>query len=98
MTLAGRYRFDSPSREPMGSRLLRAGLKRGQVQTVLIAGGEKFPLFDLWPKPGAVTLNSPLGELPYQAFISSVVFGTKSASELFDYFVNVGPLTPVSGS
>lgn len=40
-------------------------------------------------------MTSPLGELPYYPFLSSVIFGAEKSRELLDYFVNVGPLSSV---
>lgn len=96
MTLAGRYLYDASSRVPMGARLLRAGVPRGEVCTVLISGMDRFPIDDAWQTPGAVEAQHALGELPWEAYFSEPIFGAERASELFDYFVNVGPLTRVS--
>jgi hypothetical protein len=93
---SGRYLYDVANREPAGARLRRAGVPGGDLRVVLLSGANRFPIADVWVAPGAISAESPLRELAYAAFCSQHVFGVVKARELFDYFINVGPLTEVT--
>ncbi len=95
MTLSGRYRFDSESRSPAGARILRAGIPRTEVLSVMLGGQGYFPADTVWKTPGAASMKGPVGDLPYEFFINYPVFGSARAGELFDVFVNLGPVTTI---
>jgi hypothetical protein len=48
----------------------------------------------VWESPGALPIDGEAARVPYAYFIDYPIFGVTEASELFDYFVNLGPLTP----
>ena len=93
MLRSGRYLYDVANRESVGSRLRRAGIPPAELRVILVSGADRFPIAETWTRPGAIAAESPLGDLPYEAFFRTHVFGAAKARELFDYFVNVGPLT-----
>jgi hypothetical protein len=95
LTMGGRYRFDVPSRVPAGARLLRLGVPRGDIASVMLSGGEEFPLHTAWREPGALRIGGELARIGFPYFIDYPIHGVAHAGELFDYFVNLGPLTPV---
>lgn len=94
MLLAGRYRYDREDRTPAGARLLRAGVPRERLRSVLLSGSGQAPIDEAWPGPGVLALSGPVGEEPWPYFIDEAVFGAESGRELFDHFVHLGPLTP----
>lgn len=94
MTRAGRYRYNQPDREPAGARLLRLGVPEDEMVGIMLNGGDKFHLHEVWESPGALALQGEAARVPYPYFIDYPIFGVTKASELFDYFVNLGPLTP----
>lgn len=95
MLLAGRYRYDDPSRVPAGARVVALGVPRSDVYSVMLSGRGRLPLDSIWPGPGVVTTAGPPGELPYRYFLDTAVFGETRARPLFDAFVNLGALTGV---
>lgn len=95
MLLAGRYRYDDPSRVPAGARLAGLGIPRSDVYSVMLSGRGRFPTDSIWPGPGVVTTAGSAGELPYRYFLDGAVFGETRARSLFDAFVNLGALTDV---
>ncbi len=95
MTLSGRYRYDSESRSPAGARILRAGIPRTEVLSLMLGGQGHFPVDTVWKTPGAASMKGPLGDLPYEVFINYPVFGSTRAGELFDVFVNLGSVTKI---
>ncbi len=95
MTMAGRYRFDEPSREPAGSRLLRLGVPRDEIASIMMDGEGHFPLYAAWSDPGALKMSGSVATIPFPYFIDYPIYGVSRAGELFDWFVNLGPLTPV---
>ncbi|TNF74481.1 MAG: hypothetical protein EP299_07145 [Acidobacteria bacterium] len=95
MTQAGRYRYNQPDREPAGSRIHRMGVPDGEIVGIMLNGGDKFHLHEVWKSPGALPMEGAAASIPYAYFIDYPIFGVKEASELFDYFVNLGSLTPV---
>ncbi len=95
MLLAGRYRYDREDRTPAGARLLRAGVPRARLRSVLLSGAGKAPVSDAWPGPGVLALSGPVGEEPWPYFIDEAVFGAATGRELFDHFVHLGQLSRV---
>ena len=95
MMRAGRYRYDQPSRETAGSRLVGMGVPRDQVVTIQMNGGESFHLAAVWEKPGVLPMKGELARIPIAYFIDYPIFGASTGGDLFDYFVNLGPLTRV---
>lgn len=95
MTQGGRYRYNQPDREPAGSRLHRMGIPDGEIVGIMLNGGDKFHLHEVWKSPGVLPIEGEVARIPYAYFIDYPIFGVTEASELFDYFVNLGPLTPI---
>lgn len=96
MTMAGRYRYDAENREPVGSLLVHMGIPRNDIVSIMLSGGDRFPSYAAWNSPGISTMHGELGSLPIAFFISDPVFRAKTSAELFDYFIHLGPLSPVS--
>jgi peroxiredoxin len=95
MMKAGRYRYDDPSREPAGSRLMGMGVARDDIASIMLGGADKFHLHEVWDRPGTLPLEGELARIPFPYFIDYPIFGVDRAGELFDYFVNLGELTPL---
>jgi hypothetical protein len=95
MMRAGRYRVDRPSREPVGSRLIRLGVPKSQIASVMMNGGENFHLHSVWDRPGVLPLDETEPRIPIPYLIDYPIFGATYADELFDYFVNLGELTKI---
>lgn len=96
MLLAGRYRYDREDRVPAGARLLREGVPREKVRSVLLSGEGKAPVCEAWAGPGALDMADAIGAEPWALFIDYPVFRATAGRDLFDSFVNLGPLTRVS--
>lgn len=94
--LAGRYRYDREDRVPAGARLLRAGVPRGAVRSVLLSGEGKAPVCEALSGAGVLDMAGPAGGEPWAVFVDYPVFRAAAARELFDYFVDLGPLTRVA--
>jgi hypothetical protein len=45
-----------------------------------------------------VRITGDAAAIPFDYFLPEVIFGAHTAGELFDFFVNLGPLTPVAES
>jgi hypothetical protein len=97
MGMAGRYRFDNPSREPVGSRLVRMGIARSDLASVMLSGNDRFHLHEVWTRPGALPIADALPTIPIAYLNDGAIYGVTHAGELFDYFVNLGPMTRVEG-
>jgi hypothetical protein len=97
MLLAGRYMYDRANREPAGARLLRAGVSRHEIASILLSGEGRFALDGIWPTLGAVRIKGELAALSPRYFYAEAIFGNVNAGDLFDYFANLGKLTPVEG-
>ncbi len=95
MMTAGRYRWNLPSRDPVGARIIRMGVPRSEVVTIMLNGGDNIHLFEVWEQPGALPMSGDFARIPVPYFIDYPIFGATTAGELFDYFVNLGPLTRV---
>lgn len=93
MLLAGRYRYDREDRTPAGARLLRAGVPRERLRSVLLTGTGRAPVGDAWPGPGVLALSGPIGDEPWPYFVDDAVFGAATGRELFDHLVDLGPLS-----
>ena len=93
MLMSGRYRYDQPNRQAVGPRLLAAGIPREEITSIMLSGAGQFALSEVWHRSGAVHLDGELALIPYQYFIGGAVFGPGNAGDLFDYFVNLGPMT-----
>ncbi len=98
MMLAGRYRYDVANREPAAPRLMRMGVPRQEIASIMLSGQGRFPLDAAWPSPGIVRMAGDAGTLAFQYYIDSAIFSARSAGESFDYFVNLGRLTPVDNA
>lgn len=95
MMKAGRYRADRPSRDTAGQRLTRLGIPENQIVSVMLNGGENFPLHSIWGQPGVLPLKDQDFRIPIPYLIDYPIFGGNYAHEFFDYFVNLGKLTKV---
>jgi hypothetical protein len=71
------------------------GVPRDQVVTIQMNGDESFHLAAVWEKPGVLPMKGELARIPIAYFIDYPIFGASTGGELFDYFVNLGPLTRV---
>lgn len=98
MLLAGRYRYDREDRVPAGARLLREGFPRERIRSVLLSGEGKAPVCEAWARPGALDMADAIGAEPWALFVDYPIFRAVAGRELFDVFVNLGPLTRVSRS
>lgn len=93
MLLSGRYRYDREDRTPAGARILQAGVPRARIRSVLLSGSERAPINAMWPGPGALAMSAPIGQEAWPYFIDYPVFRATSGRDLFDVFVDLGPLT-----
>ncbi|MDX9733842.1 MAG: ChaN family lipoprotein [Thermoanaerobaculia bacterium] len=96
MLLAGRYRYDRKDRVPAGARLLREGVPRERMRSVLLSGERKAPVCDAWAGPGALDMADAIGAEPWALFVDYPLFRVGTSRDLFDFFVHLGPLTRVS--
>jgi len=96
MLLAGRYRYDRDDRVPAGARLLREGVPRERMRSVLLSGEGKAPVCDAWAGPGALDMADAIGAEPWALFVDYPLFRAGTSRDLFDFFVHLGPLTRVS--
>ncbi len=96
MLLAGRYRYDRDDRVPAGARLLGEGVARARIRSVLLSGEGKAPVCEAWAGPGALDMADAIGAEPWALFVDYPIFRAVAGRELFDVFVNLGPLTRVS--
>jgi hypothetical protein len=95
MMKSGRYRSDRPDRDTAGLRLRRLGIPKAQIATVMLNGGKNFHLHRIWHQPGVLPVNDMDIQIPIPYFIDYPIFGVTHASDIFDYFVNLGSLTRV---
>lgn len=95
MLLAGRYRYDREDRTPAGALLLRAGVPRDRLRSLLLSGRGRSPLDQAWPGPGVLAMTGEVGQEAWPYFIDYPVFRAASGRDLFDLFVHLGPLTRV---
>ncbi len=95
MLLGGRYRYDRDDRTPAGARVLRAGIPRARVRTLLLSGDGRAPICEAWTGPGVLAMSEPVGAEPWVYFIDEAIFGASTARELFDGFVHLGTLTRI---
>lgn len=93
MLLGGRYRYDLEDRTPAGARLLRAGVPRAKIRSVILSGTGKSHVADAWAGPGVLAMSSEIGAEPWPYFIDYPIFGAAAARDLFDDFVVLGELT-----
>lgn len=91
-TMAGRYLYDVENRVPMGARLVRYGIPRDRIVTVMVSGDGRAPLCDL-VQGGVFDVAGALGEQPYALFLQGKIFGAERARELFDYYVDLDSLS-----
>ncbi len=96
MLLAGRYRYDRKDRVPAGARLLREGVPRERMRSVLLSGEGKAPVCEAWAGPGALDMADAIGAEPWALFVDYPLFRVGASRDLFDFFVHFGPLTRVS--
>ncbi|HSN92842.1 MAG TPA: hypothetical protein VLS93_16545 [Anaeromyxobacteraceae bacterium] len=95
MMMAGRYLYDSPSRRPVGARLLDAGLARREVAAVWLVTGEP-PVEGVWPS-GPVALDGPAAALPPALLLDVPVAGVDRVGDLADFAVFLGKGTQIDG-
>jgi len=91
-TMAGRYLFDVENRVPMGARLVKYGVPRDRIVTIMVSGDGTAPICELG-EGGVLGMQGPLGQEPYALFLQGKIFGAETAGELFDYFVDLDALT-----
>jgi len=91
-TMAGRYLFDVDNRVPMGARLVKYGIPRNRIVTIMVSGNGAAPICDLG-EGGIFDVHGPLGQEPYSLFLQGKIFGVETAGELFDYYVDLDRLT-----
>jgi hypothetical protein len=96
MLLGGRYRYDQEDRTPAGARLLRRGVPRDKLRSVMLSGPGKSHVADAWPGPGVLMMSADIGAEPWAYFIDDPIFGAASGRDLFDEFVLLGDLTRVA--
>lgn len=92
--LNGRYLYDVENRTPAGKLLLRNGIGRNDLTSILLDYNNNFPASRAWKGSiGAVRINNGLREVPVNFFVRDTLYGVNHAGEVFDYYVNVGNLT-----
>ncbi len=96
MMLAGRYRYDSDTRRPIGARLLAAGVRREELAAVWLYAGDP-PADALWTRPGAIALEGAAGELPVALLETDPVAGVARLADAVDYAVYLGAGTRIEG-
>lgn len=95
MLLDGRYRYDREDRVPAGARLLRSGVPRERLRSVLLSGEGHAPVCEAWGGPGVLATSDPIGSEAWAVFVDYPLFRVTTTRGLFDYFVNLGPLTRI---
>lgn len=95
MMKAGRYRFNQPSRQTAGSRVVRLGVPEEAIAVVMLNGGDNFHLHSVLREPGVLAIDGEPTRIPIAYFIDYPIFGIEFADEAFDYFVNLGPMTRI---
>jgi hypothetical protein len=95
MMKAGRYRFNQPSRQTAGSRVVGLGVPEEEIAVVMLNGGDNFHLHSVWEEPGALAIDGEPTRIPIAYFIDYPIFDIEFADEAFDYFVNLGPMTRI---
>ena len=90
MLLSGRYRYDVENREPAGHRLLKLGLDRNAVSTILLAGVNDLPIEKAWALPGILSTEKEAGILSIAHYIDYPIFKVKHSKDAFDYLVHLG--------
>lgn len=97
MLRGGRYMYDSASRIPCGARLSSFGIADTDVSSILLDGGDRFPLAPAWRgRIGAMDVSQMKGSLPITSLLGDTLFRATETKAVLQYFVNVGPVTKMS--